>query len=433
MTERPLDLRRFLRILRRYWIVVGLLAVLGAVAGVLYTVDNPPLVSSSAVVDVSTASNSVTATQAVIADTDEAVLSAALQSASPSLSMLTLRKRLKVSSLAPGVLSIRAEGTTAAQAEGLADAVADNYISYLGSAGSGMKLQAQMVAPATVAISSSWAARLITSVCIGGLGGLLIGSIGSLAFGRRDRRLRQRDEIADAIGVPVVASVLVEQPRDSAHWRKLLENYSPGAAEAWRLHTTLRHLNLADSATTRMSGGRGSSLTVISLSSDRSALGLGPQLAVYAASLGLPTLLVIGPQQDAGPTATLRTVCAATAASSWRTTNLRLAVADNGQSPLLPEAMLTVVVTVVDARAPRFESAIRTSAAVLAVSAGAPTADDLARVAASAGAAGLEISGILVANPEERDPTTGRVPHLGRTFPQLKPMRLTGTTTEAGH
>ena len=55
----------------------------------------------------------------------------------------------------------------------------------------------------------------------------------------------------------------------------------------------------------------GSSLAVLSLSSDRNALALGPQLAVFAASLGIPTALVVGPQQDANATATLRAACAA--------------------------------------------------------------------------------------------------------------------------
>ena len=51
-------------------------------------------------------------------------------------------------------------------------------------------------------------------------------------------------------------------------------------------------------STTAMAGF---SLAVLSLSSDPGPLALGPQLAVFAASLGIPTTLVIGPQQDATP------------------------------------------------------------------------------------------------------------------------------------
>ena len=57
---------------------------------------------------------------------------------------------------------------------------------------------------------------------------------------------------------------------------------------------------------------------------------------------------------------------------------------------------------------------MRTNATVLGVSAGAATADQLARVAVSAAANGSEITGILVADPDSADPTTGRVPQLAR-------------------
>jgi capsular polysaccharide biosynthesis protein len=433
MTDQPIDFRRFLDIVWQYRLVVGVVALVGCLGGVIYTLQNPPLWSSSAVVEVSTSSTGVTATQAVIAGTDQSVLNAALQHAAQGVSLSTLRRRVKVSSLAPGVLSIRAEGTTAAQAEHIANAIGDGYISYLASGGSSLKLRALMVAPATVATGPSWLASLLTSVCIGGVGGVLIGSVGVLVFGRRDRRLGRRAEIAAAIGVPVLASVWAADPRSVGRWRKLLEDYRPSAGDAWRLRRTLQQLRLADIATAHMGRRSSRSLTVISSSADRTALSLGPQLAAYAASLGFPTVLVIGPQQDGGTTASLRTACAALAPASWAKSNLRLAVADSGELPQLPEAVLTVVVAVVDVQAPRLESAIRTDAAVLGVSAGASTADELARIAASAGAAGLEISGILVANPDAQDPTTGRLPHIGLTLQPAMPTRITGTTTEARH
>ena len=50
---------------------------------------------------------------------------------------------------------------------------------------------------------------------------------------------------------------------------------------------------------------------VISLSSDQGALALGPQLAVFAASLDIPTTLVIGPQGAVNTAAALRTACTA--------------------------------------------------------------------------------------------------------------------------
>ena len=55
---------------------------------------------------------------------------------------------------------------------------------------------------------------------------------------------------------------------------------------------------------------------------------------------------------------------------------------------------------------------MRTTATVLGVSAGAATAEQLARVAVSAAVDGREIVGILVADPEPADNTTGRIPQL---------------------
>jgi hypothetical protein len=55
-----------------------------------------------------------------------------------------------------------------------------------------------------------------------------------------------------------------------------------------------------------------------------------------------------------------------------------------------------------------------TNATVLGVSAGAATAEQLARSATSAAADGREVAGILVADPEPTDRTTGRIPQPPR-------------------
>ena len=52
---------------------------------------------------------------------------------------------------------------------------------------------------------------------------------------------------------------------------------------------------------------------------------------------------------------------------------------------------------------------------MLGVASGAVTAQQLARVAASAAADGRDIVGILVADPDPADQTTGRLPQLART------------------
>ena len=101
-----------------------------------------------------------------------------------------------------------------------------------------------------------------------------------------------------------------------------------------------------------------------------------------------------------------------------------------GDAGVQRDASLAVFVGVVDGRNPQLPGTIRTAATLLGVSAGAATADQLARVAVSADSGGREITGILVADPDSADATTGRLPQLGR-WTQRRPMtRMTGIATE---
>ena len=74
-----------------------------------------------------------------------------------------------------------------------------------------------------------------------------------------------------------------------------------------------------------------------------------------------------------------------------------------------PDTALVIVVAVVDSRAPAMPDTMRTNATVLGVSAGAATAEELARAAVVASFGGREIAGILVADPEPSDETAGRI------------------------
>ena len=73
---------------------------------------------------------------------------------------------------------------------------------------------------------------------------------------------------------------------------------------------------------------------------------------------------------------------------------------------------------------------MRAGVTVLGVSAGAATAEQLARVAVSAAADGRDIAGIIVADPDPADNTTGRLPQPTRAARRRQPARFTGTTTE---
>jgi capsular polysaccharide biosynthesis protein len=409
MSQQPLDLRRSLQIVRRHWVLVGIIAVLGLLAGAGYAVLRPPMLTGQALVVLSPTVKD-TRTQVMIAESDP-VLADALRRLDPGMSPQALRTRIQVTSPAYNLIAISAQGKTAAQAERAANAVARSYVGYLGSGMlPGRVEKAQVLQPVTEArAAGSVPARLLMTAGLGALAGALIGVIAALAVSRSDRRLRERDEIAESIGVPVLASVSVDHPSDTASWKKLLLGLD---------------LALADGDLCSPS------LSVLSLSHDRKALALGPQLAVFAASLGIPTALVLGPQQDTAAAGTLRAAGRTLPVPSERLRNLRVITSDQDDTGRLPDAGLAVVVAVVDGKAPRFTGMTRTTATVLGVSAGSVTADQLARIAAGAAANGHHIAGILVADPDPADHTTGRLPVLARPVQRAMPARIVNGATE---
>jgi capsular polysaccharide biosynthesis protein len=426
MTSEPLDLTRSLQILRRGLVAVGAAAALGFAAGAALTALNPPMHAATALV-VLPATTSNTGAQILIADSTP-VLEGALRDIKPAMSVPALRSRIEVTGLTTNLLSITAQAGTVTQAEGMANALADSFVAYVDSSNAPKgQAPAQVMQHAANATETRLLVRLLTTAILGALLGALIGSVVVLAIGRSDRRLRQRDLIADAIGVPVLASISIRHPTDAARWSRLLDDYEPSAADAFRLRSLLNDLGLAE--ITPPDNGARSSLSILSFSSDQWALALGPHLAAFAASLGIPTALVIGPRPDT-ETADTKTVAALRAAASpspRRSGRLRVISAEGDNLDQPPDAVLTVVVAVVDGRTPQLGSLIRTEAMVLAVSAGAATAEQLARMAASAAADDRRVAGILVANPDPADPTTGRLPQLARPTGMYMPTRLAGT------
>lgn len=447
MSQQALDLRRSVQIMRRRKLLVGSMVALGLVAGGGYAVLNPPLVTGTALVLLpqtgqaalnganatgNNAPDPYTQTQEVIAKSTP-VLSGALPQVRPAVSVNALSGAVEIGSETPYIISVSAKEKTAADAAATANAVAKSYIRYIGAASSpGGQVLAQLLQPATNDTGTGRLKQFITYVIyalLGALLGGLIGAIAAIGISRGDRRLRERDEIANSIGVPVLASFPVGHPSNPGQWTRLLEDYKPGALHALQLRKAIEQLEMAAAGVSSGNGNGKWSFTVLSLSSDPRALALGPQLAVFAASQGIPTALVIGPQQDMAVTATLRTACAVPPTSSERPGRLQLIVCDTGVE-VQQEATLAVVVAVVDGRKPQMPPTMHTSATLLGVSAGAATADQLARVAISALSDGREITAILVADPDSTDATTGRLPQLGRQGQRRMPTRVTGIATE---
>ncbi|HEY0717928.1 MAG TPA: hypothetical protein VGD68_09960 [Streptosporangiaceae bacterium] len=429
MSGQALDLRGSARIVRRHRVLVGAVAALGLLLGAGYAASHPPLQSSNALIVLPVSSHEI-ATQVVIAQS-EPVLSGALASITPPTTITGLRQHVQVKSLTGNLISVTATGGTATQAESAANAVSNSFISYLSSGVSAVgHVQAKLVASASTATGASRLARLAVLAVLGAILGALAGAVTALALGRGDRRLRERDAIADAIGVPVVASVPVGHPSGPGDWTRLLAGYEPGVIHAWSLRRALNQLGLVDLDLSSPRDGEGTTVAVISLSADRQAMAVGPQLAVFGASLGVATDLVVGAQADETGTASLRAACGALSAQpATHGGKLRVRASDDQAAGPDP-GTLRVLVSVVDRQQPRVEETARAAVTVLAISPGTATAEQLARVAVSAAADGRNIAGIIVADPDPGDRTTGRLPQPGRPSRPRIPTRVSGTTTE---
>jgi capsular polysaccharide biosynthesis protein len=455
MSQETLDLRRSIRIVRRHKVVLGVALVLGIVAGGAFAGLKPSMVTSTALVLLSPSGQAAQSAAAAAGsgganpylETQEAiaasspVLAAALPHVRPAMSVSQLHDDVTIGSQTAFIISVSVQARNAGDAAADANAVAASFISYIGSPDTpGGAVQARMLQSAVSGTGASLTKRAITFLIFalfGAIFGAVVGAVIALAIHRSDPRLRARDDIANSIGVPVLASFPVGHPSSPGEWTRLLEDYKPGAMHALQLRNALQQLEAAAEVNFGSEGGKWS-FTVLSLTTDPGALAFGPQLAIFAAAQGIPTALIVA-QQDAAVTASLRTACAAPPASPNWPRNLRVLVSDadvekaveglEGDAAGPRDATLYVVVGVVDGRNPQVPDTIRTTATLLGVSAGAATGDQLARVAMSAVSKGREISGILVANPDSADATTGRLPQLGRRAGHRAPTR-TGIATE---
>lgn len=452
MSQQALDLRRSTQIIRRHKILVSVLMLLGIAGGAAYAVLKPPMLSATALIALpasvsqqqaattTSGNDPFTATQQVVAGSTQVLLDA-LPDIQPAPSLTTLRGNVEVGSPSPDIISVTAQGKNAATAEATANAVANSYIRYVSSSQSAVgRIQAHLLQEAKNATGPAPIERTVVYALLAGLVGAVLGMILALVIGRNDRRLRERDAIANSVGIPVLASVPVAHPSSASGWIKLLETYQPTAVHSWQLRTALQQLMASQGFGRTAYNGNGRSLPmgdktfsllVLSLSSDSGALALGPQLAAFAAAQDIRTSLVIGPQQDTAATATLRTACdTQLSEAATHHGRLRVVSSDVPDIEVEPDTALVVVVAVVDSRSPKMPDTMRADATVIGVSAGAATAEQLARAAVVAATDGREITGLLVADPDSEDQTTGRIPHLVRPAQRRLPNRLRGIVTE---
>jgi capsular polysaccharide biosynthesis protein len=211
--------------------LVGVIAAVGVFLGGAYSVLHPPLLASQALVVIPQSTANIS-TEVVIVGS-EPVLSVAADKIQPPMSLQTLENQVSVKSLTSGVISISAEGSSAGQAESAANAVASSYIAYVGHVRSpGGRISAQVLQPATASSGSGAAKQDILGLLIGLVGGLAAGIIVALFVALRDRRLGERDAIANSLGIPVLAAIQAGRPADVAGWTRLLSDYVPEPVDA---------------------------------------------------------------------------------------------------------------------------------------------------------------------------------------------------------
>ena len=340
-----------------------------------------------------------------------------------------------------------------------------------------------IIQPAAPATGASLIGRLLTWTVAGALVAAAATAPLLLFRRRRDPRLRARDDMADAVGSSLLAVVRSHPRRSVAGWLALFETHEASPEEAWAFRQVLRGLaDLTDRDPARTGAKRvpgrvehPRSLTVIALSGDQRAVAVGPQLAAFAASVGIATRFTFATRHDTA--APLFAACAMDRGTELRPGLVLGAGTDdaaissdlpprppddafggpfNGGSAResrLQEALghysvaqaqrggaeqqemrrrrpvdLTIVFAVADRRAPNLRDIPATAATLLAISPGVGTREDLARLAVAVDDAGSRINGVVVADPDPSDRTTGRRTLDERALQTPLPVRVTGSS-----
>lgn len=290
-----------------------------------------------------------------------------------------------------------------------------------GAPGSSARAGTSIIQYATEATGPSTLLRLVVWAPFGALLCTILAAVVLLVIARRDQRIRPRDEIADAIGRPVLASIRSRPQQSVASWLTLLDTYEATPVESWAFRQLLRGVVPADHKLTSRAAGKvdhPQSLTVVSLSGDERGLAIGPQLAAFTSSHGVTTRLATTAGQDMAPA--LWAACAAERAPGSRPT---LYVGDVPDEVVID---LTIILAVVDRKQPDLSDAPASEATILTVAAGTATEQELARVALAVDDRARGIDGIVVADPDRTDHTSGRHTMDERSSRPALPVRLTG-------
>jgi capsular polysaccharide biosynthesis protein len=392
----------------------------------------------------------------------------------------------------------------------------------------GLANPALIVQPAAPATGPGLLSYRLTSALAGAALAAVLAAVVLLLRERRDPRLRTRDDLADAVASTVLADVRSRPQRSVAEWLALFQTYEAPAVDAWAFRQVLHVLaatpdprGAGRTAARRLPGRveHPRSVTVVSLAGDRRGLAVGPQLASFAASLGLVThfvaaaghgsadslwaacssdrapylrtgLVVEAHTEDPEPGEDERSVAPPAETFDELLEGLLLSdsregegnqeidpdAGDDSENPeerdddvdkvegvvhsdgergqgaegtpvpdpessaeaVLPATVrvvpkhaltdLTVVLAVADRREPTLSGLPATAVTVLAISPGFGNREELARLAVAVDDSGRRIDGIIIADPDPADATTGRRTLDERALETPLPVRTTGVS-----
>jgi capsular polysaccharide biosynthesis protein len=282
-------------------------------------------------------------------------------------------------------------------------------------------LDAEIIQKATAAQDPSKR----TFLEFGGIGlvaGLLVGIVAAFVRGRKDRRLRRRDEIARAAGVAVLASVSASPKKTSEDLLGILEHFEPSVGDKAAMRRLMDELGVPRHAVHPPAGAsqngssaphQGVDLTAFVLAGDAKAITAAAELPAFAATLGMRVALVVGGDDPA--TRQLSVACAARDALDPGATrpNFLTYASSPGNPPegvdfaVRIEVVNPVTVDVADWDSPKTTSD-RISSTVLILSSGYATPEEVEVIAIAAEHHGQPLVGVVVADPEPSDRTAGQ-------------------------
>jgi len=282
------------------------------------------------------------------------------------------------------------EASITLQINSLDNEITDARLGSVLAAGSVRVLQ-----PATSANHSSLLRPLIFALA-GAVAGFVLAFLLVVLGATRRRQLYRRSEIAATVGLPVVASVSAGRCKSTGEWNRAIEE-EPLPRDEWNLARALAVIGIDGPGST-------CSAAVLVLAGDRRALSVPVRLAAAAARRGVSSALVL---VGADIPDELRAACTLSGRSERPAL---LATFDSEERYLnARDSSATIVATALGQEKPELRALPGLGVGVLAVTAGFASGDDLARLALAASGAGLEIRGVVVVNPDDRDVSIGAV------------------------